>query len=134
MYLLSVMTGKENLVRTILRKNGFPSQPAHLRGYLLSDLMPSHYLLDEISYIFGVTEVSEEKAKRFLENPEEAKTELCPGATVEVVSGIYQDFKGIVREVSDGSLKVDLGVFGKVVPVELQPSEVRVVIACASWV
>jgi transcription antitermination factor NusG len=133
-YLLNVTMGKENLVKTILQKKGIPSQLSYLKGYLVSDVSPPFHLLDQIPYIYKVIEVSEEEAKKFLDDPQPKKDRLRPGFTVEVVSGIYQDFKGIVREVMDGSVKVDLAIFGKVVPVEFQASELKTLIVCDSWV
>ncbi len=131
-YLLNVMMGKENFVRTILQKNGISSISLRMKGLLVTDVIPSTDLLDRLPHIYSVIEIPDE-AKNLLEEDQSGKEGLRPGLAVEVTGGIYQSFKGIVREVGEGTVKVDLALFGKVVSVELQSSELKPILLEGPW-
>ncbi|MBM4348584.1 MAG: hypothetical protein FJ106_01650 [Deltaproteobacteria bacterium] len=89
-------------------------------------------------------EVTGEETERLLHPKEKSGEEIKAGSLVEITSGVYKDFKGIVRRLPapcpkarsgmDSVAVVDLSILGRVFPVEVLIDEMRLSGAGAPWV
>ena len=52
------------------------------------------------------------------------KSSMETGCIVRILSGEYQDFRGIVRRLADGKVEVDVIIFGRLRPVILARDDV----------
>jgi len=128
-YLLKVPFGREKKAAATLAKNGIEAKPAALRGYLISSERPARAPMKETG-VSEATEVSVEEAERLLRGRSTPRSGLREGAAVRVTSGPYRGLSGIVRDVSEEAVVVDLALFGKVCPVRFRAEEVEAVIVC----
>ena len=128
-FLLSVPFGREKKAVAALAKGGISSKPTTVKGYLVSDMRPPRPALEK-ARVSEVTEISESAAERLLSEAPTRQVELNTGAAVRVASGIYQGFSGIVREVSEEFVEVDIAAFGKVLPVKFKASELEPLTVC----
>ena len=135
MYLLRTARGKENLISSILKKHSLEVRLPSEKGFLVCNNRPSSGLLFELkSYLREVIEITEEEAERLLHPEEKTGEEIEAGSLVEVTSGVYQNFKGIVRRMVDSRAVVDLNLFGRVLPVEVSIDEMRLLKVADPWV
>ncbi len=134
-YLLRIAKGKDEFIGAILRKYNIETKKTEMGGFLVCDgQLPPSLLYEFKPYIHEVIQVSEMEAEMLMRRPKESNNGLKEGVLVEVIGGIYQDFKGIVRKVKDGCVQVDLNLFGRVIPVEVSPGEVKVSRISGPWV
>ena len=137
MYLLKTAKGKENLVSSILKKYGLEIHPTPEKEYLVCNARPSPELLFRFeTYFREVVEVTDEEAQRLL-RPEDKGVgvgEIKVGGLVQVISGPYQDFKGIARRIVDDRAVIDLNVFGRISPVEVCLEELEPLQVAEPWV
>lgn len=130
MYLLKISRGKESLVGSVFAKYGFDVKTTAERGLLVCAKRPSSDLMEKFeTYIQEIIEVKEDEVGKLLNgngkegSGEEKIKEMVP---VEVISGAYEGFRGIVRKVKNEMVFVDLNLFGKATMVELSESEIKV--------
>jgi|GEM_PF-1998929 len=144
-YLMKIARGKENLIGSILKKHGLEVHSIPEKGFLVCNNRPSPQLLFELkTYIRGVIEITGEETERLLHPKEKSGEEIKAGSLVEITSGVYKDFKGIVRRLPapcpkamsgmDSMAVVDLSILGRVFPVEVLIDEMRLSGAGAPWV
>lgn len=128
MYLLRIVKGKENLVSSVFAKYGFEMRPASEKGFLTCKRKPPFELIKKFdNYIQEIIELTEEEVERlFEEDKEEDIPKLKEGSAVEVVSGVYEGFGGVVRKIESKKVFLDLNLFGKTVGVEVGVSEIKV--------
>lgn len=125
MYILRVTVGKEPLIAQVMKKYGLEVNRVKERGFLLCKKRPPVPLLEKFeNYIYEIVQVSEEEAEKLTSVGNEKKAqEITPGSFVEINSGLYQDFKGILRSLKGDIATVDINVFGKVSTVQVLKSE-----------
>jgi len=125
MYVLRVTVGKEALIAQVMKKYGLEVKRIKERGFLLCRERPPATLLEKFeNYIYEMVEVSAEEAEKLTSGGNESKVqEITPGSFVEINSGLYQDFKGILRSLKGDIATVDINVFGKVSTVQVFKSE-----------
>jgi len=136
MYLLRITKGKENLISSILRKYGLEVRLTSEKGFLVCGSRPSTELVLKFqAYLQGVIEVTDEEAERLIHPEEKAGEvgEIKAGNLVEVTSGVYQNFKGIVRRIVDSRAVIDLNLFGRVLPVEVSLEELKTLRVAEPW-
>lgn len=61
------------------------------------------------------------------------KEDIKIGSLVEIVSGGYEGFTGLVRNIRDGEITVDLNVFCRMLPVTLKTREIKHVEVGEQW-
>ena len=128
-YLLHVLKGKEKRVIEVFGLHGVAAKKALIGEYLVTYDPKSEELryLDSISgYIRNISPIEDEEVGRFLGLSETIvpKSGMEPGCIVRVLSGEYQDFRGIVRRVENGKAEVDVIIFGRLRPVVLDRDDV----------
>jgi len=133
--LLRTARGKENLIGSILKKNDVEVHLIPVKGFLVCNNRPSPKLIFELkSYLQEVIEITGEEAERLLHHEEKTGEGIEAGSLVEVTSGVYQNFKGIVGRAVDRRALVDLNLFGRVLPVEVSIDEMRLLKVADPWV
>lgn len=144
-YLIKTARRKENLIGSILKKQGLEVHSIPEKGFLVCNNRPSPELLFELdTYILGVIEITGEETERLLRPKEKSGEEIKAGSLVQITSGVYKDFLGIVRRLPDPCSKgvsgvdsvavVDLNILGRVFPVEVLIDEMRLSGAGDPWV
>ncbi|OPY70765.1 MAG: transcription antitermination protein NusG [Syntrophorhabdaceae bacterium PtaU1.Bin034] len=128
-YLLHVLKGKEKRVIELLGLHGVAAKKALIGEYLVAYDPRCKELryLDSISgYIRNISSIDDGEVGRFLGLSEAVfpKITLEAGAIVRVLSGEYQDFRGVVRGLGNGTVEVDVIIFGRLRPVTLNRSDV----------
>ncbi|MFH1505162.1 MAG: transcription termination/antitermination protein NusG [Candidatus Omnitrophota bacterium] len=81
------------------------------------------------------TSISQEEVDRILVKAEESKTKPAPkvtferGESIRVMEGPFVNFSGVVEEIypDKGKLKVNVSIFGRTTPVELEFWQVELV-------
>jgi transcription antitermination factor NusG len=128
-YLLHVLKGKEKRVIEVLGLHGVAAKKALIGEYVVTYDPKSEELryLDSISgYIRNVSSIEDEEVGRFLGLSETVfpKSSVQSGSIVRILSGEYQDFRGIVRRLADGKVEVDVIIFGRMRHVSLNRDDV----------
>lgn len=131
-YLIQTRPGKERYVEALLRKYEIPAKPSSMKGFLVCFVRPPASLMG-FSHVLKIVEISQQQADKFLKGASKAATRLEKGSLIEVVSGTYMGFRGIVEEINNGRVRAGLSVFGKIFPVDLQVDEVKVVDIPEIW-
>ena len=128
-YLLHVVKGKEKRVAEVFGLHGVVAKKALIGEYVVTYDPKSEELryLDSISgYIRNISHIEDEEVGRFLGLSEtvvpNSGTET--GSIVRILSGEYQDFRGIVRRLANGKVEVDVIIFGRMRPVSLNRDDV----------
>jgi transcription antitermination factor NusG len=128
-YLLHVVKGKEKRVVEVFGLYGVAAKKALIGEYVVAYDPKSEELryLDSISgYIRNVSPIEDEEVGRFLGLSEAVfpKSGMETGCIVRVLSGEYQDFRGVVRRLADGKVEVDVIIFGRLRPIVLDRDNV----------
>jgi len=128
-YLLHVVKGKEKRVIEVFGLYGVVAKKALIGEYVVAYDPKSEELrhLDSISgYIRNVSQIQDEEVGRFLGLSETVfpRSRIEAGCIVRILSGEYQDFRGIVRHLANGKAQVDVIVFGRMRPVSLNRDDV----------
>jgi transcription antitermination factor NusG len=128
-YLLHVVKGKEKRVVEVFGLHGVVAKKALIGEYVVTYDPKSEELryLDSISgYIRNISPIEDEEVGRFLGLSETVvpKSGMKTGSIVRILSGEYQDFRGIVRRLANGKAEVDVIVFGRMRPVSLNRDDV----------
>ena len=128
-YLLHVVKGKEKRVVEVFDLHGVAAKKALVGEYVVAYDPKSEELryLDSIScYIRNISTIEDEEVGRFLGLSETVfpRYRMEAGCIVRVLSGEYQDFRGIVRRLADGKVEVDVIVFGRLRSVALDRDDV----------
>lgn len=128
-YLLHVVRGKEKRVVEVLAHHGVAAKKALIGEYVVTYDPKSEELryLDSIAgYIRNVSPMENEEVGRFLGLSATVvpKSGIETGCIVRVLSGEYQDFRGVVRRLADGKAEVDVIIFGRLRPVVLDRDDV----------
>jgi len=124
-YLLRLTGGKEILIAQMMKKYGLEVKKVRERGFLLCREKPPATLLEKFkNYFYEIVQISEEEAGKLTSGENEKKVkEVTLGSFVEINSGLFQDFKGILRSLKGEIALVDINIFGKVSTVEVLKSE-----------
>ena len=128
-YLLHVVKGKEKRVVEVFGLHGVVAKKALIGEYVVAYDPRSEELryLDSISgYIRKISRIEDEEVGRFLGLSETVfpKSGMEAGCIVRILSGEYQDFRGIVRRLANGKVEVDVIVFGRMRPISLNRDDV----------
>ncbi len=117
-YLLHVVKGKEKRVVEVFGRHRVVARRALIGEYVVCYDPKSEELrfLDSISrYIRNLSRIEDEEVGRFLGLSVTVfpRGNLEVGQIVRVMSGEYEDFRGVVRRVEDGKVALDVIVFGR---------------------
>jgi hypothetical protein len=117
-YLLHVLKGKEKRVIEVFGLHGAAAKKALIGEYIVTYDPRCGQLryLDSISgYIRNISPIEDEEVGRFLGLSETVvpKPGMETGSIVRILSGEYQDFRGIVRCLENGKVEVDVIIFGR---------------------
>ena len=128
-YLLHVLKGKEKRVIEAFGRHGVAAKKALIGEYVVAYDPKCEELryLDSISgYIRNISPIEDEEVGRFLGLSAVVfpKSGMETGSIVRILSGEYQDFRGIVRRLANGKAEVDVIVFGRMRPVSLNRDDV----------
>ena len=128
-YLLHVLKGKEKRVIEVFGQHGVAAKKALIGEYVVAYDPKSEELryLDSISgYIRNICPMEDEEVVRFLGLSETVfpKSGMETGSIVRILSGEYQDFRGIVRRLANGRAEVDVIIFGRLRPLVLDRDDV----------
>ena len=128
-YLLHVLKGKEKRVIEVFGLHGAAAKKALIGEYIVTYDPRCGQLryLDSISgYIRNISPIEDEEVGRFLGLSETVvpKPGMETGSIVRILSGEYQDFRGIVRCLENGKVEVDIIIFGRMRPVRLNRDDV----------
>jgi hypothetical protein len=128
-YLLHVLKGKEKRVIEVFGLHGAAAKKALIGEYIVTYDPRCGQLryLDSISgYIRNISPIEDEEVGRFLGLSETVvpKPGMETGSIVRILSGEYQDFRGIVRRLENGKVEVDIIIFGRMRPVRLNRDDV----------
>ena len=132
-FIIQTLKGKEKIVEAVLRKNGIDSKISPLKEFIICQERPHPYLND-IPQVLHIVEAFPEEAEYLLNDKAPEKEDIKIGNLVEVVTGEYEGFTGLVRNIRDGEATVDLNVFGKMLPVTVQTGEIRHVEVGEQWI
>ncbi len=130
-YLFRVARGKEKKVVEVFGQHGVLAKKALIGEYVVACDPRAENLrhLDSVrGYIRGISTIEDKDLARFL-----GMRDLVPparglqaGQIVRILSGEFEDFRGVVRRAEHGKVAVDVTVFGRLRPVELDRNEVLV--------
>ena len=128
-YLLHVLKGKEKRVIEVFGRQGVAAKKALIGEYVVTYDAKCEELryLDSISgYIRNISPIEDEEVGRFLGLSPAVfpKSGMETGSIVRILSGEYQDFRGVVRRLANGKAEVDVIVFGRMRPVSLNRDDV----------
>jgi transcription antitermination factor NusG len=128
-YLMQVVKGKEKRVVEVFGQHRVVAIRALIGEYVVCYDPKSEELrfLDSIAgYIRDVSRIEDEEVGRFLGMSEAIypTSDLETGQIVRVLSGEYEDFRGVVRRAEDGKVALDVIVFGRLRPVFLNRDQV----------
>jgi transcription antitermination factor NusG len=131
-FIIQTLKGKERIVEVILRKNGIDSKVSPLKEFIICQERPHQYV-DDIPQVLHIVEATSKEVEYLLNDKAPEKKDIKIGSLVEVVSGEYEGFTGLVRNIRDGEATVDLNVFGKMLPVTVHTEEIRHVEVAEQW-
>jgi transcription antitermination factor NusG len=128
-YLLHVVKGKEKRVVEVFGHHGVAARKALIGEYVVAYDPKSEELryLDSISgYIRNMSPIEDREVGRFLGLSEAVfpKFTMETGCIVRILSGEYQDFRGVVRRLADGKVDVDVIIFGRLRPLVVDRDDV----------
>jgi transcription antitermination factor NusG len=132
-FIIQTLKNKEKIVEAVLRKNGIDSKISPLKEFVICQERPHSYIKD-IPQVLQIVEATPEEVEYLLNDKEPEKEDIKIGSLVEVVTGEYEGFTGLVRNIRDSEATVDLNVFGKMLPVTVQTEEIRHVEVGEQWV
>jgi len=132
-FIIQTLKGKEKIVEAVLRKNGIDSKISPLKEFVICQERPHSYIKD-IPQVLQIVEATPEEVEYLLNDKEPEKEDIKIGSLVEVVTGEYEGFTGLVRNIRDSEATVDLNVFGKMLPVIVQTEEIKHVEVGEQWV
>lgn len=128
-YLLHVLKGKEKRVIEVFGLHGAAAKKALIGEYVVTYDPRCGELryLDSISgYIRNISPIDDGEVARFLGLSASVYTKpaMETGSIVRILSGEYQDFRGIVRRLEQGRVEADIIIFGRLRPVVLNRDDV----------
>lgn len=128
-YLLHVVKGKEKRVVEVFGHHGVAARKALIGEYVVTYDPKSEELryLDSISgYIRNVSPIEDAEVGRFLGLSQAVfpASNMESGSIVRILSGEYQDFRGVVRCLTHGKVEVDVIIFGRLRPLVVDRDDV----------
>jgi transcription antitermination factor NusG len=132
-FIIQTLKGKERIVQAVLRKNGVDSRISPLKEFIICQEKPHSYIKD-IPQVLHIVEATCEEVEYLLNDKVPEKEIIKVGTLVEVVTGEYEGFTGLVRNIRNAEATVDLNVFGKMLPVTVQTGEIRHVEVGEQWI
>jgi hypothetical protein len=128
-YLFHVTRGKEKKVVDIFGQHGVLAKKALIGEYVVAcdpRAQNLRYLDSVRGYIRNIATIEDKDLGRFLGMREVILPArgLKAGQIVRILSGEFEDFRGVVRRVKNGRVAVDVTVFGRLRPVVLNRDEV----------
>jgi len=128
-YLLHVVKGKEKRVVEVFGHHGVAAKKALISEYVVTYNPKSEelrYLEAVAGYIRNISPIEDSEVGGFLGLSETVfpTSRMKTGCIVRILSGEYEDFRGIVRRLGDGEVEVDVIVFGRLRPIMLARDDV----------
>ena len=128
-YLLHVVKGKEKRVIEVFGHHGVAAKKALIGEYVVTydpRCGELRYLDSIAGYIRNISTIEDEEVGRFLGLSATIlpKSSMESGSVVRILSGEYQDFRGIVRRLENGKVEVDVIIFGRMRPAVLDRNDV----------
>ena len=128
-YLLHVVKGKEKRVVEVFSHHGVAARKALIGEYVVAYDPKSEELryLDSISgYIRNMSPIEDGEVGRFLGLSETVvpRFDMAAGCIVRILSGEYQDFRGVVRRFERDKVEVDVIIFGRLRPITMDRDDV----------
>jgi transcription antitermination factor NusG len=134
-FIIHTLNGKEKLVEAVLRKNGLDPKISPLKEFVICQDAPPSFVND-MPQVLKIMEATSEEIECLLNDEPKEKddnTVITAGALVEITHGSYEGFKGLVHEVKDKEVIVDVSVFGKALPVSVGIEEIKMVNIGEQW-
>ena len=133
-FIIHTLKGKEKLVEAVLRKNGFDPKISPLKEFVISQDAPPSFV-NNMPQVLKIMEATSEEIECLLndEPKEKDNTVITAGALVEITHGSYKGFKGLVHEIKDKEVIVDVSVFGKMLPISVGIKEIKLVNIGEQW-
>lgn len=131
-FVLQVKKGKEKKIHEILSKNNTVAAIPPLREYVICYTNPPKFI-KELPYISKMLEITDEEAFNLMSYTEPEEKKIDKKNMVDIISGTYQGFKGLVTKIENETVFLNVIVFGTVIPVELNMSEVQKIDSMAVW-
>jgi hypothetical protein len=130
-YLFHVTRGKEKKVVDIFGQHGVLAKKALIGEYVVAcdpRAQNLRYLDSVRGYIRNIATIEDKDLGRFLGMREVILPArgLKAGQIVRILSGEFEDFRGVVRRVENGRVAVDVTVFGRLRPVVLNRDDVLI--------
>ncbi|HOE18684.1 MAG TPA: hypothetical protein PK344_14860 [Syntrophorhabdaceae bacterium] len=125
-YILSVVSGKEKVVRAILSKSGVECRtPPSLSGYLILDASMPPYKIYELPHVIGMVLATPDQIERLMAPYKPAKIET--GMRVQVLRGDYAGLYGRIRRIigNGNEVIVDLGLYGRMAAIRISCNDVE---------
>ena len=130
-YLFRVLSGKEKKVIGLFAREGIELTQLPIDGYLLCydpKCKEIRFLETIENYIVNFAEIDKDEANRLknegLVPVTEADIQLQVGKIVTVVEGEYKGQSGLVREINNGKIHIDVCFFGRMRRVDLETYQI----------
>jgi hypothetical protein len=128
-YLLNVVKGKEKRVTEVFGHHGVAAKIALIGEYVVTydpKCVELRYLDSISGYVRNISRLNDEEVGRFLGLSKKGvpKLNMEAGVIVRILSGEYQDFRGVLRRLTDGKAEVDVIIFGRLRPVTVDRSDI----------
>lgn len=131
-FVLQVKKGKEKKIQQILEKNNVNAVIPPLREYVICYSKPPAFL-KELPYISKTLEITHEEAQNLMDYTEKNEEIVGGKDVVNILSGAYQGFKGLVTKIENDMVSLNVVVFGTVIPLDIAASEVQRIDNMAIW-
>jgi transcription antitermination factor NusG len=136
-YLLRVLTGKAKKVTGLFAREGVELMRIPISEYLLCHdpkCTIIRFLQTIENYITNLTEISDDEADRLLTQRLVPVTkDIQVGKIVTVVEGEYRGQSGVVREINDGKIHIDVCLFGRMRQVDLETDQIALSALPEAW-
>ncbi len=128
-YLFHVVRGKEKKVVDIFGQHGILAKKALIGEYVVACDPRAQDLrhLDSVrGYIRNIATIEDKDLGRFLGLRDVIRQDrrLEAGQIVRIITGEFEDFRGVIRRAESGKVAVDVTVFGRLRPVVLDRDDV----------
>jgi len=123
-FVISVLSGKEKLVKSVLSAHGVECRvPPSMTGFLVCETSVLPLVVWELPHIMGMTVATPLQAEGLMSVYVEQK--IFDGMRVQAARGEYAGFFGIVREANKQAATVDFGIYGRMIPAIIPVEEIE---------
>ena len=131
-FIIRTLIGKEKIVQAVLQKRGRNCRTTPFKGLVTEDDAPPSDI-HEMPQVLRVLEADPEEIDRLFCEKAVPQKGIEVGSVVEIKVGAYAGFQGLVSEISAGQAMVDIGVYGRVVPVQIDAKDMEIVKLPEPW-